>query len=250
MDDQVAGHERHQRGQVRHQRRDRVHQVGGGGRLAQLAVQPQLDADLVGRAGLVGRGQARPAGRRAVEDLAGDPLGRGELAVAGREVVEQEVARDVVEGVLLGHVARLGADHERHLGLVVDLVGGQLHGRAVADQRVGELGEEGGRLRRIGPLLLGVRAVVEPDADDLARACRWAVPVTPSVPLQDGRRLEDPQGQGPPRGQGRHGSPGARPPVSTPRRPPTSPATRRPAARPPSGARWRPPSRSSTSWAR
>ena len=49
-----------------------------------------------------GRDDRRPAGRRAVEDLARHPLRRRELQVARREVVEQRVAGEVVDRVGLG----------------------------------------------------------------------------------------------------------------------------------------------------
>ena len=146
-----------------------MHQVGGRALLHHLAVQPQLDLDRVVRPGLVGGHERRPAGGGAVEGLPGHPLRRLELVVASGEVVEQHVARHVLQRVRLRHVLRARADHERHLGLVVHAPAPrrQCHGGPGRAQGIRELGEEGGRLRRLGALLLAVRAVVQPDADDL-----------------------------------------------------------------------------------
>ena len=71
----------------------------------------------------------------------------------------------------LGHVLAAVPDHEGHLRLVVHAaaVRRQRHGRAGRRQSVRELGEDRGHLGRLGALLLRVGAVVETDADDLAR---------------------------------------------------------------------------------
>ena len=152
------------------ERGHRVDQIRRGGRLHHFAVQLQLDLDRVGRTGLVRRDERGTAGRRSVEHLARDPLRGGELEVARGQVVQQHVPRDVVEGVFHAHVlGRMRPHHERHLGLVIHLLAcrGKLHLAAGRHQGVAELGEEGGDLGRLHARLRGVRAVVEPDADDL-----------------------------------------------------------------------------------
>ena len=86
--------------------------------------------------------------------------------------VELQVSRaDVVERHGAGHLA-VAADVDRVLGLVVDVVRVRRRedvGLAVADQRVGELGEP----ERIGRDVLaglgGVVSVVQAEADDLLR---------------------------------------------------------------------------------
>ena len=169
--DQVAGLQRHQAREVGDQGGNREDQVVGRRGLHLLAVQRQRERDRVVRPGLVGRHERRPAGRRAVEDLAGHPLRGRALEVAGGEVVQQRVAGDVVQGGGLGDILRPAPDHERHLGLVVDLVAGrrQRHGRAGSGEGVAELGEEGRPRWRLHSGLRRVGAVVEADADDLLR---------------------------------------------------------------------------------
>jgi hypothetical protein len=124
------------------------------------------------RAGLVRRYERRAAGRGAVEGLAGHPLWRLELVVARGQVVQEHVAGNVIHRVALGHVLAAVLDDERDLGLVVHALAParQADGRRGWGQRVAELGEEGRRLGWLGALLLGVRAVVEADAEELARA--------------------------------------------------------------------------------
>ena len=112
-------------------------------------------------------GEARAALQATTDEFLMTPwklLARG-------QVVQQRVARDVAERVVLAHVLRPLAHHERDLCLVVHLLarGRQLHLGAGGHECVAELGEEGGHLRRLHPGLLGVRAVVEADADDLVR---------------------------------------------------------------------------------
>jgi hypothetical protein len=74
-------------------------------------------------------------------------------------------------GVGLGDMLGGGPDDDAELGLVVDLRGllRQDDRLPVSDQRVGPLGEEQRRLRKVLTALFGVVVVVEPDADDLAR---------------------------------------------------------------------------------
>src|SRR5262249_51426913 len=64
---------------------------------------------------------------------------------------------------------------EGDLRLVVDLLTGrrQRNRRAWSSQSIAELREKGGLLGRIDTGLRGVRAVVEPDADDLVGVGEW-----------------------------------------------------------------------------
>ena len=108
-----------------------------------------------------------------VEGLAGHPLLARlvELPVARRDVVADRVAADVLERLLPGMCLPASADHHHQLGLVVDLVAhrGQDDRTAVADQGGRILAEEDRLGRRRHAALGGVVAIVQSDADDLAR---------------------------------------------------------------------------------
>ena len=121
----------------------------------------------------------------AVEVLAQRELAaRLPLPVAHRAVVEAGVAGDHAERLLLRHVAALLADHDGELGLPVELVGvaRPRHLAVVRHQRVVEAAEHDriGRDRAAG--LLGVLAVVEADAQDLARVGDRAAGTWPTSP--------------------------------------------------------------------
>ena len=93
------------------------------------------------------------------------------LVVAHRHVVGDRVAGHRIEGGRPGDAADGAADHERELGLVV---GGRRLGRdhdrvPRRHERLGELREQHGVVRRVVHALVHVRAVVEAHADDLPR---------------------------------------------------------------------------------
>ena len=113
---------------------------------------------------------AGPNGAEPSKVLPGHPLRRLELVVPRGQVVQQRVAGHVLDGPIGRHVLAAIADHEGHLGLVVDLgaPARQRDGGAVGPQRGRELGEEGRRLRRLGAALRRVGFVVAADADQLA----------------------------------------------------------------------------------
>ena len=120
---------------------------------------------------LLARHEPRADRAEGVGRLAARPLAVGELQVARADVVDADVAADVVERVALGDAAAGAADDDAELGLVVDLgaLGRQDDRLARADERVRPLGEQQRRRRQVGALLLRVVAVVQPDADDLRR---------------------------------------------------------------------------------
>ncbi len=92
------------------------------------------------------------------------------LPVPGADVVDDDVARDVV-GRLLGRDPPSGpADHDAELHLEVQgtRAFGTDHGLPVADDGVGELGEQHGPVGRRPAPLLCVIPVVEAHAHDLA----------------------------------------------------------------------------------
>src|SRR5207237_6223693 len=111
-DDDGAGLQRHVGGEEMDQMRAGEDHVGGGGRLAQLAVDARAQAQLLRIADLVGGYDPRTGGTRGLEALAAAELVPGEalvvpshLAVARGDVVDDGVAEDVLEGALDRDVA-------------------------------------------------------------------------------------------------------------------------------------------------
>ena len=139
--------------------------------LAQLVVDPAADAEGLRVGHLVGRDQVGAERQEGVDRLAQQPLGGAELERARGHVVGAGVAGDVVEGGGLGHPAGPPADDHGQLGLVVDLLRlrGHEHVGAGTDDRVVVLREQDRLLGELLAGLAGVVAVVEADADDLAR---------------------------------------------------------------------------------
>ena len=126
--------------------------------------------DRVVGARLVRRDERGAARRRAVEDLAGHPLRRRELEVARREVVEQRVAGDVRERVLLVDVAARGGrsrTRPRPRSRPCRSRPAASPRRRSGTSALRNLAKNVGRRRRVEAGLRRVRAVVEPDADDL-----------------------------------------------------------------------------------
>ena len=118
--------------------------------------------------------RASPApGRRARSRRRPCPASTGgrALEVAGGEVVEQRVAGDGVERLGLGTTDGAAADDDRDLGLEVDLRARrrQRHRRPGGGSALRYLAKIVGLVGRLDAGLRGVRAVVEPDADDLFR---------------------------------------------------------------------------------
>src|SRR5262249_33599666 len=124
-----------------------------------------------------------------VEALSPEPLAVAELRVARAHVVGAGVTGNDLQRPLDRDGARRAADHDRELGLGVDVSDPvREHDRvAVATQRVCELAEEERRLRRLGARLSRVVAVVEPDADDF----RLGAPEAPR-PLAPDRLVAHP----------------------------------------------------------
>ena len=167
--DDVARLERHQPATGAPQRRDEKMRSAVRGGLHRLAVQLSAISIASCGAGLVGRHERRAAGRGAVEHLARHPLRRRELQIARGEVVQQRVAGDVVERLPRSTLRQRRADHERDLGLVVDLVAGRGQGDLAPAGDAARCGTSRRRSarRRLDARLGGVRAVVQADADDL-----------------------------------------------------------------------------------
>src|SRR5439155_10863753 len=115
--------------------------------------------------------EVRPDRAEGVRRLPTRPLPIRELQVARTDVVETDVAAHRLERALFRDAAYALSDHDAELGLVVHPF---RHARdddrlARPDQGVRPLRKEERRARQLGALLLRVVAVVEPDADDLAR---------------------------------------------------------------------------------
>src|SRR3954452_8625347 len=117
--DEVAGLKRQPGRDRLDERRDVEDEVARVRVLAQLAVDPASDVEVL-RRDLVGGRDPRPHRAEAVERLAEEPLLVVALPVARRHVVDDGVAEDMGVGVALGDVAPALADDERQLGLVVD----------------------------------------------------------------------------------------------------------------------------------
>src|SRR5690349_7441530 len=86
----------------------------------------------------------------AVAGLAHHPLTGRHLDVAGTEVLTHRIAEDMVEGIGLADVASAAADHDDHLGLVVERpgrLGREADDAVVRVHRRGELVEEDRRGR-------------------------------------------------------------------------------------------------------
>ncbi len=113
----------------------------------------------------------RSNGAEGVGGFPACPLPVRKLEVARADVVETDVAAHRVERVLFGDASDTLSDHHAELGFVVHPL---RHAReddclSRSDQRVRPFREEKRRGRQLGALLLGVVAVIEADADDLAR---------------------------------------------------------------------------------
>ena len=96
---------------------------------------------------------------------------RNALPVAGTDVVDDDVARDVVERAGRRDAPRRRPDDDPELDLEVERVGPLRPDDrvAVGDDGIGELREQERARGERPATLAGVLAVVEPDADDLAR---------------------------------------------------------------------------------
>ncbi len=145
----------------------------GAGILHGLAVQSELDFEVVRVDFFVGGDDPGTGGCEGVEGFADGPLlfFAAELPVAGGDVVPAGVTADVLEcGGIVGDVFGGFADDDDEFGFVVDLLGdfGQLDRIAVRDERVGVFREDDGFGGNGFPAFDGVIAIVQPDADDLA----------------------------------------------------------------------------------
>src|SRR6266511_3517033 len=106
-----------------------------------------------------------------VTDLSGAPLARVELEVASAGVIDDGVAINVVEGLLLRDEARSFADDQTQLHFPVErfLASWPENRFARIEDRVVPLGKDRGLLGGGVTRLLRMVPVVEPDADELAR---------------------------------------------------------------------------------
>src|SRR6266478_1700738 len=136
------------------------------------AVQAALNAQPVGpRRHGIGRhqpGAERPGG---IEILAHRPLRRAQLKIANRRIVEQGVARNVIEGSVALDAASSPADHHGELRLIVE--GGRFAWPqdrfTVSDQTRREAREDFGIDRLLESAFLEVIIVVETDTEDFRR---------------------------------------------------------------------------------
>src|SRR5215218_1422685 len=95
--DEVAGLERDDPADVGDDVGDREDHLGGRGVLHRLAVAAAADAQLLGIVDLLARDEPRADRAEGVGRLAARPLAVGELQVAGADVVEADVALDVIQ---------------------------------------------------------------------------------------------------------------------------------------------------------
>ena len=140
-------------------------------RMAQTGLGVDLvrcDEDGAHRQERVGALGAQPL---AVALLAGLEGCRGALPVASADVVDHDVAGDVVHRVVDGDATCPPADDHAELDLEIQGLRALVPDDrlAVGDDRIGELGEEQGSLGDGAAALGDVLRVVETDAHDLAR---------------------------------------------------------------------------------
>ena len=120
-DDHIASLQAHRDTDHFNQRRDTEDEQVGARILHHAAIQTALDAQSAG-AGRHGIGRHQPRAERsgAIEILAHRPLRRAELKITHGRIVEQGVARHVIEGLLLGDAAPRLADHHGQLSFIVE----------------------------------------------------------------------------------------------------------------------------------
>ena len=134
-----------------------------------VEIQRQIEASRV--RDLVREYQGGPHGSEGIERLADRPLGGAGLIVARRDVVEDRVPGHDLQRPALVYAPGAPADDDRQFRFIVKV---HRHGRIddglpVADDRVGELGEEGGVLFIVAGSDSVIMVVVA-DADELAGA--------------------------------------------------------------------------------
>ena len=183
--DDVAGQQRQDGGDVGDQLRDGGDHQLGRGVLHHLPVEPRLQCQLGGVGDFIRRDEPRAEAAGAGEVLAGKELAGMALPVADAALVVAGIARHVVQRLRRRDAAAPGADHHRQLTLEVELVrdGGLDQRLAVADLAAGEAGEQRGLLRHGAAGFLHVVTVIQADADDLVRI------------RNDGRELQISQGR-------------------------------------------------------
>src|SRR5260221_1840343 len=171
-DKEIAGLERQAFGQQGDRLGDRDEHVAGIGALHDLTIETRLDGKARrARRQLVGGDEPGPEAAGLVEILADRPLRGLALVVAHAAVVEAGIARDTVERLVLGDMARRAADHGNEFGLVIELDRRLRpeHRLAMRDER-GRAAHEEARIFRLGmTAFLGVIGVIEAEANDLAR---------------------------------------------------------------------------------
>ena len=125
------------------------------------------------RGDLIASDQSGAEAAGLVKVLARRPLRGGDLPVAHRAVVVATVAGDMVPGVLFLDAAAALADHDhdRDLGLVVQAarLGRTQDVLAMRHLRLGQAQEDRGRFGDFLAGLAHMLAVVQADAEDLAR---------------------------------------------------------------------------------
>src|SRR5262249_16386020 len=123
----------------------------------------------------------------AVDIFPDEPLTMLLLQRARGDVIDDRVAKDVREGVLLAYAAPGLPDHDGQLDLVVHRIGGMERSRNIDaraddgrrrlrkdDRHVGDFGVAGGRIEAAPMELAGVLEIVLADAEDVSpRPGNW-----------------------------------------------------------------------------
>ena len=134
-------------------------------------------------------GAERPCG---IEILAHRPLRRAQLKIANRRIVEQGVARNVIEGSVAVDAASSPADHHGELRLIVERERfAWLPDRfTVSDQTRREPCENFGIDRLFESAFLEMIIVVETDTEDFRRlGHRWQYPNCVQVDCVHGQKV-------------------------------------------------------------
>ena len=137
-----------------------------------LAADPAFDLEARSTCGQIFGGDDTGADSAGlVEVLAGRPLVRLALIVAQGPVVEDRVAKDMVQRVVFGDMAPARADDDHQFGLVIQLVrtARSHHRLSCRHDRIACAHEDRRILRNLIAAFLDVLDIVETQAEDLAR---------------------------------------------------------------------------------
>src|SRR6266852_4426395 len=169
--DEIARRQRHDIGQVLDDVAEVEDEILGIAVLHERPVDPGLELEHMGVRDLCPVRDVRAYGGQRIAHLAGAPLARVELEITGARVVDDGVAENIVEGLVLWDEARGLADDHAQLDLPVEglLPAGPEDGLARVQDGIVPLREDRRLLGHGVPRLLGVVSVVETYADELAR---------------------------------------------------------------------------------